>query len=552
MKIIPPIQLDLLSKGTTPVYVHPVYVINTYYSRYDIVRRQINGVWYSYRALSSFYSELGPVYTYTTYWWEFLGAAPTTGGLDYATDGMRLSLYADWTSGSAVAAGTINYDASDHNDYVALLDIDSGDNTTRPSAAVVSNDDDIASLWRLYDAANAWALIDYANTNSTEFVNDDDEVLEGTRTLMFSFSNPSVNDISLPNDFSTGYTPEHATITNNNQTDPIGGTTADTLTAAATATPSVLAILSRSFDDYPTGTKVVFGVFVKSDNVTSFDIRLNNASSVTLSTFAITNTWRYVQAVHEVTEGGGDRLVYAHLGRLTAPGKRVFLWGAHFGLAPEGLDHVAVMGLSNVSEVGVSIIPYADFAGDKWTDEIRLSATLSAPTRKNLLNSTSFIREISQDTSLFFQSNTGLYYPTETTAIALDIAGRDQNLPASVSSLVIGEATTIGYTEWGVEISLLSFSRKERDDTFGTVKFVKRGSASSIRATAFIDTDQISADEVYHILSAFDGQPIVMDFNNPGSDYERLKLFGFYTNVRTIIQADSYESLGIDVESLVQ
>ncbi len=43
-----------------------------------------------------------------------------------------------------------------------------------------------------------------------------------------------------------------------------------------------------------------------------------------------------------------------------------------------------------------------------------------------------------------------------------------------------------------------------------------------------------------------------MDFNNPGSDYERLKLFGFYTNVRTIIQANSYESLGIDVESLVQ
>jgi hypothetical protein len=117
---------------------------------------------------------------------------------------------------------------------------------------------------------------------------------------------------------------------------------------------------------------------------------------------------------------------------------------------------------------------------------------------------------------------------------------------------VLGESTTIGATEWNVETSLLSFSRKERDDNFGTVKFVKRGSASSVRATAFIDTDQINADEVYQSLAAFDGQPIVMDFNNPGSDYERLKLFGFYTNVRTIIQANSYESLGIDVESLVQ
>jgi hypothetical protein len=59
------------------------------------------------------------------------------GGINYTSD-IALSLYDEWSSGTAITAGAIYYDPSDHNDYVALVDITSGDNTVRPSYAVLS------------------------------------------------------------------------------------------------------------------------------------------------------------------------------------------------------------------------------------------------------------------------------------------------------------------------------------------------------------------------------------------------------------------------------
>ena len=121
-----------------------------------------------------------------------------------------------------------------------------------------------------------------------------------------------------------------------------------------------------------------------------------------------------------------------------------------------------------------------------------------------------------------------------------------------LASFGMGEATYIGGTEWGVETSMLSFSRKERNETFGTVTFVKRGTSKVVRATAFIDPDVISGDEVQSILAQFDGVPVFWDFNNDGSDYDRLRVMGFHTNVRQLIQAATYESLSIDIEGLVE
>ncbi len=138
MKIIPPIGLSVASIGTEPVYVHEEWVTDTDYNRYDIVRRELGGIWYSFMARSTFYEfKLGPTDTRTTELWEFLGESPMVGGINYLSD-IALSLHDEWSSGTAITAGAIYYDPSDHNDYVALVDITSGDNTVRPSYAVLS------------------------------------------------------------------------------------------------------------------------------------------------------------------------------------------------------------------------------------------------------------------------------------------------------------------------------------------------------------------------------------------------------------------------------
>lgn len=557
MKIIPPIGLSVASIGTTPTYVHEEWVTGTKYDRYDTVRRQLNGTWYSFRTKYSFTTAVGPTQTYSTYYWEFLGESPMIGGLNYISD-ISLSLYDEWTSGTAVSAGAVYYDPSDRNDYVALLSITSGNNTVRPSDAVLSSDEEIAARWRLIGAANTFAMVNYTSSVSTKFVDPSSGAPAASDSwVVVNFSNPSVNLITAPNDFSSTYwTLDKCSVTSDAITDPIGNTlSADTMTALSTASSAFPASIWRIGGYHKQGDKVVFGVFLKSSNVTSCVIKLieltETGTNDSVHTFNVTNSWRYVQIAHTVGDGTSGR-VFIEIGFLPTADLQLSLWGAHYGLVADCFDHIALMGLRYAKLVRAGLYFYSDSINNDYSYSVELSETPHSDLRTDLAKTVSLVATLDTLGSGLFQSNTGLYYATQMAQFWVTCTSASSTQPAEIRSLVLGQATTIGYTEWGVETSLLSFSRKERDENFGTVKFVKRGSASSVRATAFIDTDQINADEVYQILAAFDGQPIVMDFNNPGSDYERLKLFGFYTNVRTIIQANSYESLGIDVESLVQ
>lgn len=130
---------------------------------------------------------------------------------------------------------------------------------------------------------------------------------------------------------------------------------------------------------------------------------------------------------------------------------------------------------------------------------------------------------------------------------------RDVSTIAPLLAIVgAGRAFGVGDTEWGVSPSILSFSRRERDPNFGTVTFVKRGFAKSLRATCYVDTSLRLGDEVQQILQQGDGMTLFYDFNNDGADYERLRIFGFYTKFDMQILAASYEMLTLDVEGLVE
>lgn len=124
--------------------------------------------------------------------------------------------------------------------------------------------------------------------------------------------------------------------------------------------------------------------------------------------------------------------------------------------------------------------------------------------------------------------------------------------PAKLGLFCAGPAYVLADTEWGLESSILSFSRKERDETFGTVKFIKRGTSRQLRATCFLDPAVITGDVVQNLLAQWDGQPVFWDFNAAGTTYDRLRVFGFYTNLRGILQLASWESLALDIEGLVE
>ena len=57
---------------------------------------------------------------------------------------------------------------------------------------------------------------------------------------------------------------------------------------------------------------------------------------------------------------------------------------------------------------------------------------------------------------------------------------------------------------------------------------------------------------VQNLLAQWDGQPVFWDFNATDTTYDRLRVFGFYTNLRGILQLASWESLALDIEGLVE
>ena len=137
-------------------------------------------------------------------------------------------------------------------------------------------------------------------------------------------------------------------------------------------------------------------------------------------------------------------------------------------------------------------------------------------------------------------------------SVALTLSAYNTAKPSLLGVATLAQEFVLADTEWGVETRILSFSKKERDETFGAITFLKRGSATLVTATCYYDPAVIAGDVIQQVLANFDGQPLLLDFNNTGTDYDRLRIFGFYTNVRTLIHGLSWESLVMDVESLVQ
>ena len=131
------------------------------------------------------------------------------------------------------------------------------------------------------------------------------------------------------------------------------------------------------------------------------------------------------------------------------------------------------------------------------------------------------------------------------------LTASDSSIVCSCGAIAVGPAIYLGETEWDVTTKILSYSRKERNQDFGTIKFVKRGSAKAVSAVAFLDPSVMPGDVVQQQLQYFDGIPVFFDFNNSSSNYERLRIFGFFTKAETVIKATSFESIMIDIEGLV-
>ena len=404
MRIIEPAAGSLSIDTVGTDYTYDPWATSTAYAYNDIVRWRVSSTaaYYDYRCKVA-HTSINAYNPSNTLFWASQGLSVTDDATTFETN-VRLSSYPDWATGVAVVAGATKYDSADHHDYIAPNAITAGDNTIRPSEAVLSATPTIAARWVDAGSSNAWAPFD-----------------------------------GLSNTYLIG----------------------------RTAANNVLASVEFTFE-----TKI---------------------------------------------EG-------------------------------RSVDCLFLSGLSGVGNVAADIVSVVDSdTGDTWTG----FATMTEPVTLSdiSLGGTSSYGQVRRSVVMPFTSIPAGY--TVKIAVTLGRLAVGSVMRCSICS--VGTIFELAYTEWNVESSLLDFSKIQRDETYGTVEFLKRGNANRLRANCFVRPSEVQGDVIYAILRKFSGIPLMLDFNNYGETalYDRLLVFGFYSGVRTIIQGPTFEVFSIDVEGLV-
>ncbi|NCA90322.1 MAG: hypothetical protein EOM92_15885 [Gammaproteobacteria bacterium] len=589
MEVITPVTATLKSTASTPTYVTTAtWTSGVTYAKNAVVRTTASdGTQHDYRAQYSHTASTANSPLAGYWYWTDLGPSAVSSTITYHTN-VDLSLYGDWTTGVQVSANARVHDPVDRHDYEATVLISAANNTTRPSSAVLSTDPTVAARWVDLGVANAWAAIDESSNSylygvdggalcSISQLHIEFSVTEavdrlfvagmrniaGLRYEVFLNGSGSASDSGvIPHNrlysplllTDTGYwTPGQTTVTASATPAPNGTTSEAAFDLKETA------VTNSHYLDYVGRVECLpadefrFSIVAKPIGTRHLDIRVHalDAAGAVIDS-------KYTHFVYNLTTGtipspgyssdtnivGADQLIENVTGGY---------YRCHaFGLAPAGAKQLVVR-VAIANGTAPTLYPATQAATASYSGSTSSGLILSSPQLCAVYWAIPWYQ-----TDATRRAPASYVFPLTTipagTACQINFfaSGSSATEAIAIGVIGVGKGQPLGNTEWGVETSYLSFSRKERNDTYGTVSFLKRGSAKQVTATGFVDTDEISGDEIQQAVIARDATPCLWDFNNTGSDYDRLRVYGFVTNFSSIIQAVSWESVSLTIEGLAE
>lgn len=579
MEVFLPVASDLDFTGSPASYVNPAWASGTFYNINTVVRYEdSNGVWYDYRATYSHTANSANAPTARYGLWQYLSPAAVSGGYTYTTN-VAPSFAATWTSGRAVAAGAIVFDEADRRDYAANIALTGGNNTLRPSEAVMSSDETIRSRWVCLGAANAWAALDTTTESvmigesatglliNPNFTVNFDTGAALDRIAIAGFDGaactlvPTVNGvagsaISLPHNRlysplalsnATYWTLTNATLAASG-TAPNGVSTEAAYAlreTTATGTHRLLYSQTVTCNGY---TPFTFSISAKTVNTRRLIVRLHAVDDAGIVLDA-----KITHFLFNLTTGtvagisSGTNLINATQ-TISALGSGWYRCVANAAV-PEAAKGLVICVLASNSDS----VPATDSLGPSYAGSASAGLDLSAAQLVTGLGTHPWYgKSANNELPRHYIFPIAAKAAGQTCSVTFYLYPWSATKKVELALVCAGQAQYIGEADWGVETSYLSYSRRERDETFGAVNFIKRGAARTVRATGYLDPETRQGDLVQRAIIAADGQPAMWDFNNSGSDYDRLRIFGFASAFSSVIQAASFESVSLTVEGLVE
>ncbi len=130
--------------------------------------------------------------------------------------------------------------------------------------------------------------------------------------------------------------------------------------------------------------------------------------------------------------------------------------------------------------------------------------------------------------------------------LTLTLTGPNTSAAVQVGSIIVGSMRSLGTTEAGAKISILDFSKKEKD-AFGNWVIVERGYSKQMVLRTLIQTSQ--ADSIQALLAELRATAIVYI----GEDgYDSLIIYGFFTDFSIDLAQGKpgYSYLSLTIEGL--
>lgn len=117
----------------------------------------------------------------------------------------------------------------------------------------------------------------------------------------------------------------------------------------------------------------------------------------------------------------------------------------------------------------------------------------------------------------------------------------------SIGQIVLGNITTLGSTQYGVNAGIIDFSKKETDE-FGNTTFVKRAFSKRLSAQIFLKNSDLN--RVQNYLYNIRATPVVWVASDDPAFEEALIVLGFYRDFSTEIAYPANSLCSLEIEGL--
>lgn len=115
--------------------------------------------------------------------------------------------------------------------------------------------------------------------------------------------------------------------------------------------------------------------------------------------------------------------------------------------------------------------------------------------------------------------------------------------------IAAGAFVDIGATQQPVTVTAENFSRTESNQ-WGSIRFMQGGYLTESKQTVMVD--QARMDFVVQTLNRMQGQPMAIDLNSADTDYEHLRIWGFYRDVAARYVGHGGAAIDLTIRALVE